>query len=158
MFLIRKLVHSLNIEGRRRQAGIVFVESKNNIFEEVSDSISFRGGLAHSTQGGLVAIFLDKTDAMDIVKAAIEIIHKSKSLGVRSKVGVNFGELIVEEAPTGLVKYAALGNSLSYAKKLAKVENAVVVSDDIHKKLESQFRFDKMPSGWMIKGAVIENW
>jgi len=158
MFLIRKLVHSLNIEGRRRQAGIIFVESKNNIFEEVSDSISFRGGLAHSTQGGLVAIFLDKTDAMDIVKAAIEIIQKSKSLGVRSSVGVNFGELIVEETPIGPVKYASLGGSLGQAKKMAKVENSVVVSDEIHKKLENQFRFDKLAAGWLIKGAVVENW
>ena len=158
MFLIRKLVHSLNIEGRRKAAGIIFVEAKQNIFEEVSDSISFRGGLAHSTHGGLVAVFIDKLDAIEIVKAAVEIVQKSKALGVRSRLGVNFGELIVEETPTGIVKYAALGNSLSYAKKLAKVENGIVVSDEIHKRLESQFRFEKLHDGWMIKGAVIENW
>ena len=158
MFLIRKLVHSLNIEGRRKPAGIIFVESKQNIFEEVSDSIIFRGGLAHSTHGGLVAVFIDKLDASEIVKSAIEIVQKSKALGVRSSLGVTFGELIVEETPTGLVKYAALGSSLSHAKKLAKVENGIVVSEEIHNQIKDQFRFEKLQDGWMIKGAVIENW
>ena len=158
MFLVRRLMHSLNIEGNRRAAAIIFVESKNNIFEEVSDSITFRGGLAHSTHGGLVAVFFDKLDSLDIVKAAIEIVQKSKALGVRSKLGIVFGDLIVQELPNGLVKYAALGNSLSRAKRLAKVENGIVVGEEVRKGIEKQFRFEKLEPGWMIKGAVIENW
>ncbi len=158
MFLIRKIVPSLNIEGRRKKAGIIYVESKQNILEEVSDSITFRGGLAHSTANGMIAVFIDKTDSTDIVKAAIEIVQKSKGLGLRVKISVNFGELIVQELPTGLVKYASLGNTISFARKLAKVENGIVISDDVHAQLDKSFRFEKLENGWMIKGAVVENW
>ncbi len=155
MFLIKKLVHSLNIEGKKKLAGIVFVESKNNIFEEVSESIMLRGGLAHSTHGGFVALFLDSLDSLDLIKSSIEILQKAKSLGVRAKIGINIGEIILEETPSGLVKYASLGNSLSNAKKLAKIENAIAVCDNIHKDVEDKFRFEKLNFGWMIKGPVL---
>ena len=158
MFLIRKIMPSLNIEGKRKKAGIIYVESKQNILEEVSDSITFRGGLAHSTDNGMIAVFIDKMDATDIVKSAIEILQKSKGLGLRVKIGVNFGELIVQELPTGLVKYASLGNAISFSRKLAKIENGIVVSNDVHSQIEKNFRFEKLDHGYMIKGAVIENW
>ena len=158
MFLIRKITPSLNIEGRRKNAAVIYVESKQNILGEVSDSITFRGGMAHSTDNGMIAIFIDKLDATDIVKSAVEVLQKSKGLGLRVKIGVNFGELIVQELPTGLVKYASLGNTISFARKLAKVENAVVVSNDVHSQLDKSFRFEQLENGFMVKGAIIENW
>ena len=158
MFLIRKIVPSLDISGRRKNAGVIYVESKQNILEEVSDSITFRGGLTHSTANGLIAVFIDKSDSADIVKAAMEILQKSRGLGLRVKIGINFGELIVQELPTGLVKYASLGNTISYARKLAKKENSIVISDEIHSQIDKSFRFEKLENGWMIKGAIIENW
>lgn len=158
MFLIRKLVPSLNIEGRRKHADIIYVETKNSIMEEVDESVTLRGGLAHSTAGGLVAVFLSPDNASDVLKAAVEILQKSKGLGIRAKVGINSGDLIVQELPTGIVKYASLGNSVSFARKIAKIENAIVVSDDVHKRLGSQFRSEKVADGWLIKGIVVENW
>ena len=91
-------------------------------------------------------------------KEALEILQKSKGLGLRVKIGVNFGELIVQELPTGLVKYASLGNTVSFARKLAKVENGIVVSNDVHSQIEKSFRFEKLEHGFMIKGAIVENW
>lgn len=158
MFLIRKITPSLNIEGKRKNAAVIYVESKQNILEEVSDSITFRGGMAHPTANGMIAVFIDKLDATDIVKSAIEVLQKSKGLGLRVSIGVNFGELIVQELPTGLVKYASLGNTISFARKLAKVENAVVVSNEVHSQLDKSFRFEKLENGFMVKGAIIENW
>ncbi|MBU2522978.1 MAG: hypothetical protein KKE23_01660 [Nanoarchaeota archaeon] len=158
MFLIKKITPSLNIEGRRKNAGIIYVESKQNILEEVSDGIALRGGMAHSTANGMIAIFIDKIDAAEIVKSAIEVLQKSKGLGLRVSIGVNLGELIVQELPTGLVKYASLGNTISFARKLAKVENGIVVSTAVHSQIEKSFRFEKLDHGFMIKGAVIENW
>lgn len=158
MFLMRKITPSLNIEGKEKVAGIIYVESKQNIVEEVSDSVIMRGGLAHSIANGMVAVFLDKVDAAEIVKSAIEILQKSKSLGLRVKIGVNIGSLIVQELPTGLIKYASLGNTISFARKLAKVENAIVVSNDIKSQVGSSFRFEKLEYGYLIKGLVIENW
>ena len=144
MFLIRKITPSLNIEGKKRRAGIIYVESKQNILEEVSDSITLRGGLAHSTANGLIAVFIDKVDAADIVKSSIEVLQKSKGLGLRVKVGINFGEIIVQELPTGLVKYASLGNTVGTARKLAKIENGIFVSNEVHSQIESSFRFEKL--------------
>jgi class 3 adenylate cyclase len=158
MFLIRKIVPSLDISGRRKNAGVIYVESKQNILEEVSDSITFRGGLTHSTANGLIAVFIDKSDSADIVKAAMEILQKSRGLGLRVKIGINFGELIVQELPTGLVKYASLGNTISYARKLAKKENSIVISDEVHAQIDKSFRFEKLDNGWLIKGAIVENW
>ena len=155
---MKKITPSLNIEGRERNAGVIYIESKQNIVEEVSDSVTLRGGMTHSIANGMIAVFLDKTDADDVVKASIEILQKSKSLGLRVKIGVNFGSLIVQELPTGLVKYASLGNTISFARKLAKVENGIVVSEEIKKQVDKEFRFVKSESGWEIRGVVIENW
>ena len=103
-------------------------------------------------------LLFDKTDSADVVKSAIEIIQKSKGLGLRVRIGVNFGELIVQELPTGLVKYASLGNTVSFARKLAKVENGIVISNEVHSQIDKSFRFEKLENGWMIKGTIIENW
>jgi hypothetical protein len=151
MFVIKKIVPSISIEGKERNAGVIYINTKNNIIEDVEEVINIEGGLAHSTPGGVIALFLDANED-NLVRVATQILQKTKELGLRSKIGIHIGRVIVEEVPGQHIKYASLGNATSMAKKIAVVENGIIISDELYNKIGKQLRAEKMGAGWFVKG------
>jgi len=152
MFVIKKLVPSISIEGKESTAGIIYVNTKNNILEDIEEEINMNGGLAHQTAGGVIALFLEGEDENHLVRVAFQVLQKIKELGLRSKIGIHKGRVITEEIPGQHMKYAAMGNSISMAKRIAVVENGIIVSDDVYKRIGSGLRAEKRGDGWFVKG------
>jgi class 3 adenylate cyclase len=154
MFVIKKLVPSISIEGKERNAGVIYVDTRNNIIEDVEEIVNIQGGLAHQSPGGIIALFFDP-DESDLIKTATQIMQKSKELGLRSKIGIHTGRVITEEVPhSSEIKYASLGNLTGMARKIATMENGIVVSNDIHEKIGKHLRTEKRGDGWFVKGLI----
>jgi len=151
MFVIKKLVPSISIEGNERSAGVIYVNTRNNIIEDVEEVVNIQGGLAHATPGGIIALFLEPNEN-ELVNVAHQILQKTKELGLRSKIGIHTGKVIVEEIPGQHIKYASLGNATSMAKKIAVIENGIIISDELYKRIGSQLRAEKRGEGWFVKG------
>jgi ribosomal protein L10 len=151
MFVIKKLIPSISIEGNERNAGIIYINTKNNIIEDIEEVVNIQGGLAHATPGGVIALFLDPNEN-ELVKVANQILQKTKELGLRSKIGINSGKVIIEEIPGQHIKYASLGNATSVAKKIAVIENGIIISDELHKRIGKDLRAEKRGDGWFVKG------
>jgi hypothetical protein len=152
MFVIKKLVPSISIEGKEHNAGVIYINTKNNIVEDIEEVVNIQGGLAHATPGGVIALFLNSNEN-DLVRTAVQIMQKTKELGLRTKIGIHMGRVITEEIPgRSEIKYATIGNTTSMAKKIAVVENGIIVSEDIYKKIGKQLRAEKRGVGWFVKG------
>lgn len=151
MFVIKKLVPSISIEGKERNAGVIYINTRNNIIDDVEELVNIQGGLAHSTPGGVIALFFEPNES-DLIRVANQIMQKTKELGLRSKIGIHSGRVIVEEVPGQHIKYASLGNTTGMAKKIAVVENGIIISDDIHKRIGKELRAEKRGEGWFVKG------
>ena len=152
MFVIKKLVPSISIEGKESEAGIIFINTKNNIIDDIEEEINMHGGLAHQTAGGVIALFLNGNEH-ELIQVAFQILQKTKELGLRSRIGIHKGRVITEEIPGQHIKYAAMGNSISMARKIATVENGIIISQDIYNKIGAAgLRAEKRGDGWFVKG------
>jgi len=152
MFVIKKLVPSIDIEGKEKEAGIIYVNTKNNIIDDVEEEVNMHGGLAHAMPGGIIALFFDGNHE-NLVRVAGQILQKTKELGLRSKIGIHKGRVITEEIPGHHIKYSSLGGSVNMAKKIAIVENGIIMSEDLYKEIGKGLRTEKIGNGWLIKGV-----
>jgi hypothetical protein len=152
MFVIKRLVPSISIEGKEKNAGIIYIDTKNNIIDDIEEVVNVQGGLAHATPGGVIALFMDGNEN-ELVRIAVQIMQKTKELGLRSKIGIHTGRVLIEDIPgRSEVKYASLGGSTSVAKRLANVENGIVISDALHQRIGKELRAEKKGNGWFVKG------
>ena len=154
MFILKRLVPSISIEGKEKTASVVYINTKNNIVEDIEEVVNIQGGLAHSTPGGIIALFPNGEES-EVVKVAFQIMQKTKELGLRSRIGIHSGRFIMEEIPgQSEIKYASLGNAVSQAKRIAIIENGIIVSDDIYKRIGKELRAEKRGDGWLVKGLA----
>lgn len=172
---VRRAEHSLVMNGKKEEASVVVVKIKNpevmknslakeNI-EKAVEKINRGKGSLYRTGENIMGIFtpsLTKTFKNDLlaVKTASEIASHLNEHNKKFKdkiefgIGIHSGD-IAANVEKGKLKFTALGNTLSLAKKVADTaKNEVLLSNDSNKKVMSEVKTEKLGEFHSIKRIV----
>ncbi|MBM3230383.1 hypothetical protein FJZ22_01875 [Candidatus Pacearchaeota archaeon] len=158
-------------KGERKAIPVVVLKVKNHpsvqgqvrtVVQQAIQEAQASGAIVHEQGQGMWVAFFTHAEGEDAVmmravQAAEQIQGTLDEYNVQGKpqveygIGINFGELIIEQHP---FKYTALGATLPVAKKLADyASKMVLLSDEAHTFIASTTRCEKIHdrNAWKLK-------